>query len=125
MLLYRLAKNFFYDHLWLESSQPLLGPRFSRPIRLVGPGVGILLRGLLAWRLQRGLKRDLGKLIDQLTPDEVLGPLFNEFAAPAAAIRESAAELPVWRNELEQLARELAPKGSWQLGRLRTSAPAL
>ena len=121
VLLYRLAKNFFYDHLWLESSQPLLGLDFLAQSALWVLVWGLLLRGLLAWRLQRGLKRDLGKLIDQLTPDEVLGPLFNEFAAPSTAIRKSAAELVPWRTELERLGRDLQPSGAWQLGRLRTA----
>ncbi len=125
VLLYRLAKNFFYYHLWMESSQPLLGLDFLAQSALWLLVWGLLLRGWLAWRLQLGLKRDLGKLLDQLTPDEVLGPLFGDFAGPAARIREAAAQLPPWRMELEQLGRDLEAKGAWQLGRLRSRAPAL
>ncbi len=125
VLLYRLAKNFFYDHLWLESSQPLLGLDFLAQSALWVLVWGLLLRGWLAWRLQLGLKRELGKMIGRLQPDEVLGPLFSEFAAPAANIRECASRLAPWRKELEQLARDLESSGSWQLGRLRSAAPAL
>jgi energy-coupling factor transporter ATP-binding protein EcfA2 len=125
VLLYRLAKNFFYDHLWLESSQPLLGLDFLAQSALWILVWGLLLRGLLAWRLQRGLKRDMSKMIAQLTPEAALGTLFDEYTAPAAAIRQHAAGLVPWRGEIDRLGRELESAGAWQLGRLRTGSAGL
>ncbi len=117
VLLYRLAKNFFYDHLWMESSQPLLGLDF-----LAQSALWVLVWGLAAcaacWPgdLQLGLKRDLGKLIDQLTPDEVLGPLFSDFAGPAARIREGRRPASTLangtRNNLAAIWKPRAPGNS-------------
>ncbi|HEY2880924.1 MAG TPA: dynamin family protein, partial [Pirellulales bacterium] len=76
LLLWRLAKNFFYEHLWLDPARPLLGFDFLFQSALWVVLWGFVLRGLLAWRLQRGLKRDLSAIIDQLTPGTVFGSLF-------------------------------------------------
>jgi energy-coupling factor transporter ATP-binding protein EcfA2 len=122
VLLWRLAKNFFYDHLWLESSQPLLGLDFLAQSLLWVLAWGLLLRGLLAWRLQRGLARDIARLIDQLTPESTLGPLFDRFALPAATIRQHILGLGPLRQELDRLNQELQTAQPSQLGRLRARA---
>ena len=88
LLLGRLAKDFFYDHLWMDKAQPLLGFDYLMQSALWIVVWGLALRGLLAWRLQRGLNRDLAKLVERLTPDDALGPLLEEFVAPAGAIEE-------------------------------------
>src|SRR4029077_4459716 len=84
VLLWRLAKNFFYEHLWLESTGPLLGFDFFLQSALWVIVWGLVLRGLLAWRLQRGLRRDLDTIVEQLTPDVALGPLFESYTAASA-----------------------------------------
>jgi len=118
LLLGRLAKDFFYNHLWLDSTQPLLGFDYLLQSALWIVVWGLALRGVLAWRLQSGLKRDLAKLIDRLTPDEALGPLFEEFSSPAAAIQQHAATLPAISDDLDRLRRELHAASPTQLGRL-------
>ena len=123
VLLWRLAKNFFYEHLWLESTEPLLGFDY-----LVQSGLwivvwGLLLRGLLAWQLQRGLKRELAGLVERLTPEIALGPLFEEFTTPAVAIDEHAAKLAVLRADVDRLRQQLESAGPMQLGRLQQSPP--
>ena len=54
VLLWRLAYNFFYEHLWLGSTQPLFGLDFLLQSALWILIWGLILRGFLAWRLQRG-----------------------------------------------------------------------
>lgn len=122
VLLWRLAKNFFYDHLWLESSQPLLGIDFLAQSLLWVLAWGLLLRGLLAWRLQRGLSRDISKLVDRLRPESTLGPLFDRFAVPTAAIRQHILGLGPLRQELDRLQQEIQSAQPTQLGRLRARA---
>jgi hypothetical protein len=118
LLLGRLAKDFFYDHLWLGSTQPLLGFDYLLQSALWIVVCGLALRGLLAWRLQSGLKRDLAKLTDRLTPDDALGPLLQEFCAPAVAIDRHAAELSAISSQLDRLRRDLHSSSPSQLGRL-------
>jgi energy-coupling factor transporter ATP-binding protein EcfA2 len=122
LLLWRLAKNFFYEHLWVEPSRPLLGFDFLLQSALWIVVWGLLLRGLLAWRLQRGLKRDLSALVDRLNPATALGPLFDEFIAPAQAIRQHLDKLATRRGDIDRLQTELEAGASWQLGRLRTES---
>ncbi len=122
VLLWRLAKDFFYEHLWLQSSQPLLGLDFLIQSALWVLMWGLLLRGLLAWRLQRGLKRDLSQLINQLTPESALRPLFGELAASVATIRQHTAHLNQWRDELDQLRADLKSASPWQLSSLATDS---
>src|SRR5262249_11204825 len=103
LLLGRLGKDFFYDHLWLGSTQPLLGFDYLLQSALWIAVWGLALRGLLAWRLQRGLNRDLAKLVERLTPDDALGPLLEEFVAPAGALEEHAARVSVISTDLDRL----------------------
>jgi len=121
LLLGRLAKDFFYDHLWLGSTQPLLGFDYLLQSALWITVWGLALRGLLAWRLQRGLNRDLAKLVEQLPPDDILGPLLQEYCVPAAAIKEHAATLPALSADLDRLRRELQSASASQLSRLVSS----
>lgn len=118
LLLGRLAKDFFYEHLWLGSAQPLLGFDYLMQSALWIVVWGLALRGLLAWRLQSGLKRDLAKLVERLTPDDALGPLLQEFCAPAVAVDRHAAQLPAISTQLDRLQRELHSASPSQLGRL-------
>jgi hypothetical protein len=130
-LLARLAYNFFYEHNWLSLTDP------SRPVRPVY-GIeylvqsllwvvvwGLLLRGWLMWRLQRGLKRDIRRLLDSLAPHEVLGPVFDDLMAETTALREQAAKLAQFRDQTNRLRAPLfeAKDGAaWQLGRLQSAA---
>jgi hypothetical protein len=118
LLLWRLAKNFFYEHLWLDPARPLLGFDFLFQSALWVVLWGLVLRGLLAWRLQRGLKRDLSAIIDQLTPGTVFGSLFQNFIVPTASIRQHIDRLNILRADVDRLRRELESAAPWQLGRL-------
>ena len=120
LLLWRLAKNFFYEHLWVEPSRPLLGFDFLLQSALWIVVWGLILRGLLAWRLQRGLKRDLAALIDRLNPATALGPLFDDYLMPTQAIRLHIDKLATLRGDIDRLQTELEAGTTWQLGRLRT-----
>ena len=119
LLLWRLAKNFFYEHLWVEPSRPLLGFDFLLQSALWIVVWGLLLRGLLAWRLQRGLKRDLAALIDRLNP-ATARPTVRRFLMPAQAIRLHTDKLATLRGDIDRLQTELEAGTTWQLGRLRS-----
>jgi energy-coupling factor transporter ATP-binding protein EcfA2 len=121
LLLGRLGRDFFYDHLWLGSTQPLLGFDYLLQSAIWITVWGLALRGLLAWRLQRGLNRDLAKLVERLTPDDALGPLLEEFVAPAGAIEEHAGRLSDVSTDLDRLRRELHAASTSQLSRLVSS----
>jgi hypothetical protein len=121
LLLGRLAKDFFYNHLWMDSAQPLLGFDYLLQSALWIAVWGLALRGLLAWRLQRGLNRDLAKLVERLTPDDAVGPLLEEFVAPAGAIEEHASRLSDVFTDLDRLRRELRAASTSQLSRLVSS----
>jgi energy-coupling factor transporter ATP-binding protein EcfA2 len=124
LLLYRLARNFFYEHLWLQSPQPLYGVDFLIQAALWVVVWGLLLRGFLAWQLQRGLNRELMKLVECLTADVALGPLFSNYSLAATALRQHAATLPDLQNDVERLRQNLETAGPWRLGRLASKAPA-
>jgi hypothetical protein len=120
VLLARLAKNFFYEHLWLESTQPLLGIDFLIQAALWVLVWGLFLRGLLAWRLQTGLRRDIAGIVRNFTPATALPGLFDEFTTPLAAIREHSTSLGVWATEVDRLRRELEITVPSQLSKLRS-----
>ncbi len=120
VLLWRLAKNFFYEHLWLEPSRPLLGLDYLIQSALWILLWGLLLRGVLAWQLQRGLKRELMKMVGRLNPDVALGPMFEEFAAPAAATEAHTGKVRLFIPEVDRLRLEIESAASWQLGRLKS-----
>jgi hypothetical protein len=122
VLLFKLAKSFFYDHLWLETEKPLLGLDFLIQSALWVLVWGLILRGVLAWQLQRGLKRDLSAIAERLSPDDALGPLFGEFATVAAMVRNHANAMVPIRNDAQRLRDDVESSGSWQLGRLKPVA---
>ncbi len=119
-LLGRLAYNFFYEHIWERAS--LYGLDYLVQALLWTVVWGLLLRGLLVFRLQRGLGRDIRATIDQMTPQSALGPVFGELASAAHEIERQAARLGVFREHTSALSKEVLADGEqWQLGRLRTA----
>jgi energy-coupling factor transporter ATP-binding protein EcfA2 len=128
LLLGRLAYNFFYEHNWLAVTEP---ERVVKPVYGLEYLVqallwivvwGLLLRGWLVWRLQRGLTRDIRRMLDALTPATVLGPLFEELRAAARGLREQVVLLDSFERQTQQLRRELFDESEgWQLGRLRSA----
>jgi hypothetical protein len=127
MLLARLAYNFFYEHNWLAVAEPertvtpVYGLEYLVQALLWVVVWGLLLRGWLVWRLQRGLSRDIKRMLDGLTPQAVLGPLFEEVVVSTAGVRQQAAALERFSIETRQLRAELLDeRGGWALGRPRS-----
>jgi hypothetical protein len=101
LLLYRPAKNFFYDS-WLASPlQPIYGPSFY----VVSLFWLVLWCALLLWaftsRLRRGLRREINQLAERWTT-----------AAPAAGLfvhaESSCAEVDHFRHGLDRLQQQVA-----------------
>ncbi len=99
-LLYRLAENFFYEHLWLK--QPLFGLDWLVYAGLWTLVWGFLLRGWLVARLHGGLNRETSGLVENLSASEILGPLFDGVAQPAAQIRQHIDRLGDIRRQLNE-----------------------
>jgi dephospho-CoA kinase len=128
LLLGRLAYNFFYEHNWLAIAEP---ERVVKPVYGLEYLVqallwivvwGLLLRGWLIWRLQRGLARDIRRMVEGLTPTTVLGPLFEDLLTMARGVRQNAMMLDTFERRTAQLRHEVFAEGEpWQLGRLRSA----
>jgi hypothetical protein len=83
---------------------------------------GLLLRGWLMWRLMRGLSRDVRRMLDELSPSMVLGPLFDDLLAEVRRIHEQASLIDGFGPQVRELRRQLqGERESWQLGRLRSA----
>jgi hypothetical protein len=83
---------------------------------------GLLLRGWLIWRLERGLSRDIRRLLDGLSPMTVLGPMFDELLTIAHAAHEQAARIEGFRGQSQQLRGQILDEGEeWQLAHLRSA----
>jgi energy-coupling factor transporter ATP-binding protein EcfA2 len=128
VLLGRLAYNFFYEHNWLaitepaRAAKPVYGLEYLVQALLWIVVWGLLLRGWLVWRLQRGLARDIRRMLEGLTPTAVIGPLFEELLAKANDVREQAAMLDRFERQTGQLRAELfEEREGWRLGRLRSA----
>jgi hypothetical protein len=127
-LLARLAYNFFYEHNWLSIADP---ERAVKPIYGIEYLVqallwivvwGLLLRGWLVWRLVGGLNRDVRRMLDELSPSAVLGPLFDDLLSDARRIHEQASYLDGFGQQVRELRGQLqGDRDAWQLGRLRSA----
>jgi predicted ATPase len=127
-LLARLAYNFFYEHNWLslaapeQTIKPIYGVEYLVQALLWIVVWGLLLRGWLIWRLERGLSRDIKTMLDGLSPATVLGPLFDDLLAAARGVHEQAALVERFRQQTGELRRQLLDeREGWQLGRLRSA----
>jgi hypothetical protein len=119
-LLGRLAYNFFYEHIWERA--PLYGLDFLVQALLWTIVWGLLLRGLLVFRLQRGLTRDIRSAIDAMTPQSALGPIFTDLEAEAHEVERQAERLAEFRAQTGSLRKEIfSGAEAWLLGRLRTA----
>jgi hypothetical protein len=126
-----LAYNFFYEHGWLSIAEPartvkpVYGLEYLVQALLWVVVWGFVLRGLLAWRLLRGLTRDIRRVLDELTPAAVLGPLFDDLIVATQNVRQRAATLASFRQQTQQVREDLLDVGEggkdWQLGRLRSA----
>jgi hypothetical protein len=127
-LLARLAYNFFYEHNWLSIAEPERGVKPIYGIEYLVQALlwiamwGLLLRGWLMWRLMRGLSRDVRRMLDELSPSMVLGPLFDDLLAEVRRIHEQASLIDGFGPQVRELRRQLqGERESWQLGRLRSA----
>jgi hypothetical protein len=128
LLLGRLAYNFLYEHNWLAITEPdravkpVYGLEYLAQALLWIVVWGLLLRGWLVWRLQRGLSRDIRRMLEGLTPAAVLGPLFEELLLKGEEVREQAGMLDSFERQTAQLRGQLFEESDgWQLGRLRST----
>ncbi len=126
LLLGRLAYNFFYEHNWLAIAEPdravkpVYGLEYLVQALLWIVVWGLFLRGWLVWRLQRGLSRDIRRMLDALTHSMVLGPLFDELLGDARKVREHAVALERFGEDIAELRRAIFEESAgWRLGRLR------
>jgi len=96
-----MGRNFFYEHLWLNS--PLLGLDFFFQAAfwclLWGVAIGAL---LLNW-LNGGLDRQLKEVVVRLSPEHLFDALYADSAAACQAIRHHIDGLATLERDLKQL----------------------
>lgn len=116
LLVARLGWNFFYEHTWL--GKPLLGLDYLVYAAMWLLVWGLVLRWILAARLQRGLSREIGRLVERLNCQQVVGLLFGDLRHEVEQIRRHAEALDAVKSLQESLADRLGGEAS-QLARLR------
>jgi energy-coupling factor transporter ATP-binding protein EcfA2 len=115
-VVFRLGWNFFYEHTWL--AKPLLGLDYLVYAVLWIVVWGLLLRWLLAARLQRGLQREITSLVENLDFREIVGRLFDDLSRASEQLRDHAGLLQGIQSLRDHLAEQLVPAEN-HLGRLR------
>jgi hypothetical protein len=120
-LVFHLARNFFYEHLWLKS--PLLGLDFFFQAAFWCLVWGVVIGGLLLHWLNRGLDRELKEAAIRLSPEHLFDSLYAESSAACQAIRGHIAELTALDRDLKQLEGEVGGVLDLGLGAIRASDP--
>jgi hypothetical protein len=120
-LVFHLARNFFYEHLWLKA--PLLGLDFFIQASFWCLVWGVLVGGLLLRWLNAGLDRELKDAAVRLSPEHLFDSLYAESAAVCQAIRGHVAALDVLDRDLKQLEGVVGGVLDLGVGHLRTSTP--
>lgn len=113
-----MGRNFFYEHLWQQA--PLLGLDFFLHALFWCVLWGVLLGSLLLAWLDRGLDREIAGIVDRLSPEGILGPLYADLSAACAGIRRHAVALDHLRRDLDRLQHRLGQVEDLGLGSVRT-----
>ena len=116
-LLFHMARNFFYEHLWLK--QPLLGFDFLFQAAFWCTLWGVVLGVLILNRLNRGLERAIEGFVASLSSDTIFTSLFSEAADRCRAIRRHAETLRGLESEQAHLRAEVGEVADLGLGSLR------
>jgi hypothetical protein len=117
-LIAHMARNFFYEHLWLK--QPLLGFDFFFQAAFWCTLWGVGLGALILNRLNRGLDRRIESLVSSLSSDSMLQTLFADPADRCEAIRRHTQALHGIESELAHLRSEVGEVADLGLGAIKT-----
>ncbi len=119
-LVFHMGRNFFYEHLWLNS--PLLGLDFFFQAAfwclLWGVAIGAL---LLNW-LDGGLERQLKEVVVRLSPEHLFDALYADSATACQAIRHHIDGLATLERDLKQLEDQVGGVLDLGLGALRVGS---
>ena len=119
-LVFHMGRNFFYEHLWLNS--PLLGLDFFFQAAfwclLWGVAIGAL---LLNW-LNGGLERQLKEVVVRLSPEHLFDALYADSAVACQAIRHHIDGLATLERDLKQLEDQVGGVLDLGLGALRVGS---
>ncbi len=116
-LLFHMARNFFYEHLWLK--QPLLDFNFLIYAVFWCTLWGVALGALILNRLNRGLDRRIEGFVSSLSSDTIFGPLFADPLNRCEAVRRHAEALRRHEAELARLRAEVGEVAELGLGSLK------
>jgi hypothetical protein len=119
-LVFHLARNFFYEHLWQKA--PLLGLDFFFQSAFWCLVWGVMLGGLLLHWLNYGLDRQLKEAVVRHSHENIFDPLYAESTTACRAIRRHASGLESVRGTLKLLEAELGGVLDLGLGAQRTSS---
>ncbi len=119
-LVFHMGRNFFYEHLWLNS--PLLGLDFFFQAAfwclLWGVAIGAL---LLNW-LNGGIDRQLKEVVVRLSPEHLFDALYADSAAACQDIRHHVDGLATLDRDLNQLEDQVGGVLDLGLGALRVGS---
>jgi hypothetical protein len=104
-LVFHMARNFFYEHLWQKA--PLLGLDFFFQATFWCLVWGSMTGGLLLYWLNQGLDRRLNEAVVCLSPEHLFDSLYAESSTACETIRRHAASLVSLEQELKQLEDEM------------------
>lgn len=121
-LVFHLARNFFYEHLWNKA--PLLGLDFFIQALFWCLVWGVVVGSLLLRWVNQGLDRELKDAVVRLSPEHLFDALYAESAAACQAIRNQVAALDVLDRDLKRLEGEVGGVLDLGLGALRASSSA-
>jgi hypothetical protein len=124
LLVLRMGRNFFIDHLWYD--RPLVGLDFFFQALFWCLVWGAAVGGLLLHWLNRGLDQELKAVVDRLSRAPILDALCRDAADACAAIRVHAAALSAIERDLTQIEDKVGGVLDLGLGALRVEhRPAL
>jgi hypothetical protein len=102
LVLYQLGRDFFYEHLLL-SDQNLLGFDYLLQSALWILAWGWGLRGVLIWRLNRGLRREVARVADEVCTVPMLTAMSADMRRARDTVQRHRLKFTALRAELDRL----------------------
>jgi hypothetical protein len=116
LVLYQLGRDFFYEHLLL-SDQKLLGFDYLLQSALWILAWGWSLRGILLWRLNRGLRREVTRVADEVCTVPMLTAMSADIRHARDRVQRHRLAFSALRAELDRLQQHFGTVELHGLGR--------
>ena len=107
-ILYRMAKNFFYDSWWADTPQPVFGIEFYVAASLWLVLWSLLLLWMLTGRLKKGLRREVQQLGEEWMRTGMAAGLFLGVENACRQIKRHRQDLETLSLRVQELRRDIA-----------------